>query len=109
MINTATDNIQYRGDVNRSIYQKNQVYRRPESEHYKVPKNKAPIEFVRNGVVHHRPAHLATDSDHSSVVNSYYGGGGGRQPFSSSKLVQGGNSKARICLFKPIFGPNAKS
>ena len=37
----------------------------------------------------HRPAHLATDSDHSSVVNSsYYGGGGGRQPFNSSKLVQ---------------------
>ena len=36
MINTATDNIQYRGDVGRSIYQKNQVYRRPESEHYKV-------------------------------------------------------------------------
>ena len=38
----------------------------------------------------HRPAHLATDSDHSSVVNSSYygGGGGGRQPFNSSKLVQ---------------------
>ena len=37
MINTATDNIQYRGDVARNIYQKNnQIYRRPESEHYKV-------------------------------------------------------------------------
>ena len=66
----------------------------------KVPKNKAPIEFVRNGGgMAHRPAHLATDSDHSSVVNSsYYGGGGGgvggRQPFNSSKLVQGGNSIA---------------
>ena len=42
MINTATDNIQYRGDLagggggGRNIYQKNQVYRRPESEHYKV-------------------------------------------------------------------------
>ena len=68
--------------------------RRPESEHYKVPKNKAPIEFAgRNGMMH-RPSHLATDSDHSTVNSYYGGGGGGRQPFNASKLVQGGNSMA---------------
>ena len=48
------------------------------------------FKVPRNGGMVHRPAHLATDSDHSSVVNSSYygGGGGGRQPFNSSKLVQ---------------------
>ena len=102
-INTATDNIQYRGaDANAGkLYQKNQLYRRPESEHYKVPKNKAPVEYLRNGGM--RP--LATDSDHSSIANYYGGhhqqwagvgngngpsggGAGGRQQFASTRLVK---------------------
>ncbi len=87
-INTANDDIiQYHGHRNnhhhsadpymsnsrRQIYQKNQTYRRPESEHYKVPKNKAPVEYLRNGAVRHpglimNSAVAATDSDHSSSV-----------------------------------------
>ena len=49
MINTATDNIQYRGDLaggGRNIYQKNQVYRRPESEHYKVQINRIQLVLL---------------------------------------------------------------
>jgi hypothetical protein len=72
------------------IYQKNQLYRRPESEHYKVPKNKAPVEYLMRNLV--------TDSDQSSVANyhgqQWAGGGGGgggtggRQQFASTRLVK---------------------
>ncbi len=99
-INTATDNIQYRGEHEppqarhaarqQKLYQKNKLYRRPESEHYKVPKNKAPVEFLRNGAIV-RPSVPATDSDQSSSI--YYHNGAGR--FNSSRLVKSADSRAR--------------
>ena len=80
-INTATDNIQYRGntnnDVNRSLYNKNAAYRgRPEAmEHYKVPRNN-----VRNGYRNN----YVTDSDQSSAV--FYGNRNNN--FASTRLVK---------------------
>ena len=66
------------------------MYRRPESEHYKVPKNK-PVEYnVRNGGArHHHPGLImGTDSDHSSSVyhaNRHFG--------SSSRMVKDGGRR----------------
>ncbi len=124
-INTANDDIiQYRGSMHhgnggvpggssrgqqhqRQLFQKNQMYRRPESEHYKVPKSKAvPVEYLRNGGVrHHHPGLImGTDSDHSSSVYHTYNnrnsgrlvkgpdgrGGGGRHP------LDGGSSSREL-------------
>ena len=102
---TATDNIQYRGitrpassasvqNGGSNRYQKNQqLYKRQvDNEHYKVPKNKAPVEYLRNGSI--RPMH--TDSDHSSSVYHYNNGQPHQQPrsqFASTRLVKNVESR----------------
>jgi hypothetical protein len=86
-INTANDNIvqhrpasydaassRSRGQQQQQLYQKNQTYRRPESEHYKVPRSRTPVEYNRHGQPMARN-NTVTDSDHSSV---YYNGAGER-------------------------------
>ncbi|XP_059089545.1 uncharacterized protein LOC131885497 isoform X2 [Tigriopus californicus] len=93
-INTATDNIQYRGNTlnnknNSNLYQKNHHHsyrnRSSETEHYKVPKNKAPVEYFGNGSI--RPASVQSlqyhDSDQSSI-NPY----NGQSRFASTRLVK---------------------
>lgn len=86
MINTATDNIQYRGNSQENLltsgnmYQKKSYGRYPhDTEHYKVPRNKSPVKSIPriNNRIH------ATDSDHSSV---YYRKDDNN--FSSARMVK---------------------
>lgn len=93
MINTATDNIQYRGNSTDNLnYYKRMQH---ENEHYKVPRNRpVPMDapyHSRNG--YHR---MNTDSDHSSTVHHHYNSNGysngnssrAQQQFASTRLVK---------------------
>lgn len=107
-INTATDTIQYRGfstenlhgqNKHRQMYNKEHNGRRQDTEHYKVPKNKAPVpaDFrSRNG--------MRTDTDSPAYNNGHAHHGHPphlekksnlRSPFASTRLVKNVESRGK--------------
>ena len=100
-INTATDNIQYRGQYARPKGQGPPPPGGPDGEHYKVPRNKTPVDpaFFRRS---EGGAYNGDSDQSSSVMGGYhpyktYGGRGSSQGptgFNSARLVKNAGESA---------------
>jgi len=97
-INTANDTIQYRGfsqDLARKAEERKQQFlhsgKRLDNEHYKVPKNKAPVppEFLSRRA-------KRGEGEGSGHNGNYHNPGGGRQnQFASTSLVRNAESRQK--------------
>lgn len=103
-INTATDTIQYRGFSSENLVDKNDPRykqknlarhsgKKQDTEHYKVPKNKAPVpaEFIgRKGrTVSENPPSAYNGNHHASEKNP-------KSQFASTSLVRNAVSESRV-------------